>query len=138
MKRKIISFLLTVVSFFCFASCGGKAECKLLESQETRVVISVTQTDGKGTLLDCMEYLAERESSFTFEVVGGMVTKINGKANAADFSSCWMLYTTDGEMANTEWGVVEYDGKTLGSAIVGAESLLVETDELYIWVYQNF
>ncbi len=138
MKRKIISFLLTVISLFCFASCGGKVECRLLESQETRVVISVTQTDGKGTLLDCMEYLADEESSFTFEVVGGMVTQINGKANAADFSACWMLYTSDGEMANTEWGVVEYDGKTLGSAIVGAESLLVETDELYIWVYQNF
>jgi Ca2+-transporting ATPase len=66
------------------------------------------------------------------------VNEMNGKKNAADFSSCWMLFTSDAEMANTEWGTVEYEGETLGSAILGAESLVVEKGEIYLWVYQSF
>ena len=139
MKRKMISLLLMVITLICFMACGGgKVECSLAGVEETRVVILVEQTDGKGTLLDCMEYLAEKEETFAYKMVGGMLTEINGKANAADFSACWMLYTSDDEMSNTEWGVIEYEGATLGSAVVGAEVLLVEEGEIYVWIYQTF
>ena len=138
MKRKIFSLLLTVIALFCFACGGGKVQCSLVESGEERVVILVEETDGRGTLLNCMEVLAEENEGFTYSIVGGMLNEMNGKKNAADFSSCWMLFTSDAEMANTEWGTVEYEGETLGSAIVGAESLVVEKGEIYLWVYQSF
>ncbi len=138
MKRKIISLLLVVVALFFLASCwGGQVKCSLADVSETQVVIAVEETDENATLLNCMEYLATEEG-FVYEFVGGMLTSINGKANAADFSSCWMLYTSDAEMANTAWGTVEYNGETLGSAIVGAETLVVAEDEIYVWVYQSF
>ena len=137
MKRKILSLLLVLVAVFCFACGGGSAQCSIADVSETRVAILAEKTDGKATVLNCMEYLAEK-GEFTYEIVGGMVTSINGKANAADFSSCWMLYTSDAEMSNVAWGTVEYNGETLASAILGAETLIVEEGEFYVWVYQSF
>ena len=137
MKRKILSLLLVLVAVFCFACGGGNVQCSIADVSETRVVILAEETDGKATVLNCMEYLAEKEE-LTYEIVGGMVTSINGIANAADFSSCWMLYTSDAEMSNAAWGTVEYNGGTLGSAILGAETLIVEEGEFYVWVYQSF
>lgn len=141
MKRKIgylFTFMLVLLTAFCAFACnGGGASGKLASATETRIVIEVEETDGKATLLDVMNELQEEEK-ISFTVVSGMVTSINGKANTADFSGCWMLYTSDSEMANTEWGTVEYDGKTLGSAILGAESLTVVESGLYVWEYQSF
>ena len=68
----------------------------------------------------------------------GMITSINGIENPADFSSCWMLYTSDVENSNTAWGTVEYQGVKYGSAISGAETLKIKPDQLYIWVFQSF
>ena len=139
MKRKFLSILLVAVALFCLLSCGGgEVKCTLAEMSETRVVISVEETDGKGTLLSCMEYLGEENSSSTYDFSIGMLTAINGKSNDAVANQYWMLYTSDGEMANTAWGSVEYEGKTLGSAIIGAEVLIVKEGETYVWVYQSF
>ena len=143
MKRKINIFLalfLSIVSAICLFACGGKdksqLECTLVESTETRVVISVTNEGKNCTLLDCMEIL--KGEDFTYEVSSGMVTSINGVTNPADYSKCWMLYTSDAEMANTAWGTTEYDGETLGSAIVGADALEVLTGCIYVWEYRSF
>ena len=139
LKRKIVSLLLLLFTVFCLACCGGgKAECALVSSTQTRVVISVSETDGRATLLNCMENLCGKEESFSYKIVGGMVVEINGKANPADYSYCWMLYTSDKDMSNAEWGTMEYDGKTLSSAVVGAEALLVEAGEIYVWEYVKF
>ena len=143
MKRKIyllLTFLLTlVISVFAFASCNkeGEAKAEIVSKTETMVVIKVNETEGFATLLDAMEYL-KNEGELTFEISGGMVSSIEGKANPADWSACWMLYTSDAEMSNTEWGTVSYEGNTYGSAILGAEGLTVSAGEYYIWSYDTF
>ena len=138
-KGKIFSLFLVILSLFCFLSCGGKGEvtCALAEKTETRVVITVSEGANGGTVLDCMKLLQE-QGEISYQISGGMVTEINGKANAADFSGCWMLYTSDKEMSNAEWGTVEYNGETIASAILGAEALMVTKGEIYIWEYVIF
>ena len=91
------------------------------------------------TLLDVMEDLKE-EGTLTFEVANGMIASINGKANSATYNPCWMLYTSDDDPAvsNSAWGTYEYEGKTLASAALGADSLPVKSGEIYVWVYVTF
>ena len=146
MKRKTVSLLsliLSVVFALGAASCGlfdgdEKVIIASVERKEdTMVAIKVEKVEDNAMLIEVMEYLQE-ENTLAFEVSGGMVTSINGKANAADWSASWMLYTSDAEMANTAWGTYEYEGQTLGSAIVGAEALPVADGEIYIWSYQSF
>ena len=55
-----------------------------------------------------------------------------------DFSHCWMLYTSDGEMSNAAWGEIEYNGEKLGSAVLGADALPVLEGQVYVWYYQAF
>ena len=49
-----------------------------------------------------------------------------------------MLYTDDAENSNDAWGTVVYEGKTYASATLGAESLVIAEDCVYIWVYTKF
>jgi hypothetical protein len=107
------------------------------EEEITIVEINVLKLDGEYTLMQVMEK-AKEAGDLTFQTVGGMITSINGKANAADFSSCWMLYTSDEEMANAAWGTITVSDKTLGSAILGAEALTVLEGETYVWEYVTF
>lgn len=142
MKRKInviVTLLVSLVlSACCMLGCGkGKATAVVKESTATRVVIEVSEAEENATLLSVMEKL-QKDEKLTFTLSGTMVTGVNGKENATDFSSCWMLYTSDTEMSNTEWGTIEYDGKTLASAIVGADTLTVISGGVYIWEYQTF
>ncbi len=67
-----------------------------------------------------------------------MITRINDIANSASENKYWMLYTSDTANANDAWGTVEYKEKTYGSATLGAESLVIKEDCLYIWYYQSF
>ena len=143
MKRKmyaLFTLLLTVVMSVCMlVACDkeGSAKAEIVSRTDTMVVIKVNETEGFATLLDAMFYLQE-EGELTFELTGGMVSSIEGKANPADWSACWMLYTSDAEMSNTEWGTVSYEGNTYGSAILGAEGLTVSAGEYYIWSYDTF
>ncbi|MBQ9713792.1 MAG: DUF4430 domain-containing protein [Clostridia bacterium] len=124
---------------FCFAGCKkeGEANATVLSATDTRIVIRIDKTIGDAVLMDAMEELEEKDK-LSFTVSEGMITSLNGVENAADYSACWMLYTSDGEMANSAWGTLEYEGQTLGSAMVGAEDLIVSEGELYIWLYQTF
>jgi len=151
MKRKILAvcaFLLLPVCGSCSLFPFSQDASSLLQEQtsplavlekveEDAVAIRVKDVDGEPMLLDVMEYLQEKEN-FTFVVENGMLTSLNGKANTADFSRCWMLYTSDAELANSEWGTYTYEGVTLGSAIVGANMLPVVKDEVYVWYYASF
>ena len=143
MKRKIyvvLTFLLTLtISVLALVGCNqeGKAKAEIVSKNDTMVVIKVNETEGFATLLDAMNYLKDA-GELTFGISGGMVSSIEDKANPSDWSACWMLYTSDVELSNTEWGTIKYDGKTYGSAIVGAESLRVAVGELYIWSYDTF
>lgn len=144
--KRVVSFLLLVLLCFGISGCFFMPMTPDPESglvytivkTENRVEISVSDLGtSKWTLIDVMER-AKTDGDLTFEISGGMVTSIEGKANAVDFSACWMLYTSDAEMSNTEWGTITVGEKTLGSAIVGAEALPVVVGALYVWDYQTF
>ena len=84
-----------------------------------------------------MNQLAQ-QGELSCTISDGMITSINGIENPADFSSCWMLFTSDTENSNSGWGIIEYQGQEYGSAISGAEMLTIKADHLYIWVFQSF
>ena len=139
MKRKII----VILSFlFLFVLCGctpsGVSHAKYsVESTENVVVITVEEVKDAKFLMDIMEQ-AKADEKLAFEVSNGMITSLNGKANPADWSYCWILYTSDSSMASTEYGTYEYEGQILGSAVLGAETLPVVDGGIYVWVYQKF
>ena len=120
---------------------GCQKEPLVIKDSETCIVIKPTKASiGNNVdmmLIDYMNQLAQ-EGELTCTISNGMITSINGIENPADYSSCWMLYTSDAENANTAWGTVEYEGVEYGSAISGAEVLKIKADQLYIWVFQSF
>ena len=138
--KRLLCLLLTVLAVITLSCCGasnggGKTVATVTES-ENMVIITVEELDGTVTLLELMKDLREEgRLDFTADL-SGMVQSIGGKANAADWSACWMLYTSDEEMANSEWGTIEHGGATYGSAILGANALSVIAGEVYIWSYQ--
>ena len=140
--KKLLSLLLMVVAMFAFTCCGpsngvGKTVATVVK-EENVVVITVEELEGSCTLLALMEELQEDgKLSFTADLTG-MVQSMEGKENPADWSACWMLYTSDEELSNTEWGTIEYEGTMYASAIVGAEELSVAVGEYYIWAYVSF
>ena len=138
--KKFLCCLLAVV-LCCAALTGCKTEPLVIKDSETCIVLKITEeVVGDKTdmlLIDYMDQLAQ-EGKLSCKIENGMVTSINGIDNPADFSSCWMLYTSDTENANVAWGTVEYEGKEYGSAISGAETLVIKEGQLYIWVYKSF
>ena len=144
MKRtkKILSCLLAILILAgTMLLAGCKSELLVIKDSDTYIVIKTTQEAmGDKTdmlLIEYMETLKEK-GQLEFKVENGMITSINGIDNPADFSSCWMLYTSDEANANASWGTVEYEGKQYGSAVSGAETLKIKADQLYIWVYKSF
>jgi hypothetical protein len=140
--KKLLSLLLVVVSMLALACCGqSNGEAKTVATvtkEENTVVITVEELGGTATLLAVMEDLQE-EGKLTFSVnLSGMVQSIEGKENPADWSACWMLYASDEELTNTDWGTIEYGGVVYASAILGASALEVAAGETYIWSYQTF
>ena len=140
--KKTLSLALAILLLACtvlFTGC--KAEPLVIKDSDTCIMIKPTAQSMDGNtdmyLIDYMDKLAA-EGKLTCKIASGMITSINGIDNPADFSSCWMLYTSDAENANTAWGTVEYDGNEYGSAISGAETLKIKADQLYIWVFQSF
>lgn len=141
--QRILSLMLVMVILSCtlLLSACQKAEPLVIKDSDTYIVIKTTTEamDGKADMLlvEYMEQLKEK-GDLEFSVSNGMITSINGIDNPADYSSCWMLYTSDEENANASWGTVEYEGKEYGSAISGAETLKIKADQLYIWVFKSF
>jgi len=134
--------LLTILVLACAMLLPGcQSEPVVIKDSDTYIVIKPTQKelDGKTDLylIDYMNELAQR-GELACTIADGMITSINGIENPADFSSCWMLYTSDVENSNTAWGTIEYQGVEYGSAISGAETLKIKPDQLYIWVFQSF
>lgn len=131
MRKRFLVWFVTILSVFVF--CMAFSACD--EGKAEDVVITVENaTDGQ-TLLSYMESLQE-DGKITFTVQDGMMVKINGTSNK--MNAYWMLYTTDMGNADTSWGTYIYNGKTLGSAIYGAESLVIKNGETYVWTYQTF
>ena len=149
--QKSLSLLLTMVITCVLLLPGCQSDKLVIETPEANpetnlvitddhVIIKITQEALNGatdmTLMDYMETLKDN-GELEFAVSDGMVTSVNGIDNPVDYSSCWMLYTSDEDNANKAWGTVEYEGKEYGSAISGAETLVIKADQLYIWVYKS-
>ena len=138
---KLLTLLCVCVMAFTSLACGGGEKTFVIKESDTKVIINASNDFVKitetMTLVEYMNALKE-DGKLEFEISGGMVTSINGIENPADWSSCWMLYTNDSELSNAEWGVAEYNGETYGSAILGAETLIVKDGCSYIWLYQTF
>ena len=143
MLQRSVSFLLAVMvlaGMLLLSGCIQK-EPLVIKDSDTYIVIKTTQEAmGDQTDMLLIDYMAKlkEKGQLEFEIVNGMITSINGIENPADYSSCWMLYTSDEELSNSAWGTVEYEGKQYGSAISGAETLQIKADQLYIWVYKSF
>ena len=132
MKSKI-NFFFTCLLAVLFTAIG-LVSCK--DEGTFPVVIRVEEpVSAQTTLLDYMQGLQE-EGELTFSVENGLVTTLNGRKNAGN--SYWMLYTSDSANANEQWGVYEHEGQQLGSALFGAETLIIAQGEVYVWVYQSF
>lgn len=136
--KKFLTLLATFCAIIacCFvAACGEKTPIK---ADENTVIITASDSsfdfDGK-TLKNYMDYLQDNKQ-FTYSINNGMITTINGKSNTTN--SYWMLYTSDSENANQQWGTFEYEGTIYGSAILGADVLIVKEGCIYIWAYQTF
>ena len=137
--KKALSVLLVVVILAGLSAC--KNEKLVIKDSDTYIVVKTTAQAMDGatdmTLMDYMTKLKEK-GDLEFTISDGMITSINNIDNPADFSSCWMLYTSDADNANASWGTIEYEGKEYGSAISGAETLKIKPDQLYIWVFKSF
>lgn len=143
MKKRMVGLLgllaVATLSIVLCAACISEKEPLVLKESDTFIVVKAESVGENETLANYMQKLKERgEAVVDFDIENGMVKSINGKANAADWSSCWMLYTSDTDYANDTWGTAEYENKLYGSAILGAESLKVKAGEIYIWVFQTF
>ena len=150
--EKVLSLVLVLASMSCTLLLSACQQDKLvIETPETDpatnlvitddlIIIKITQEALAGatdmTLMDYMSKLKEK-GELEYSISDGMITSINGIDNPVDYSSCWMLYTSDADNANAAWGTVEYEGKEYGSAISGAETLKIKPDQLYIWVFKS-
>ena len=140
--KKILACLLAVVTLMSVLLLTGcKSEPLVIKESDTCIVLKVTEESIGGNtdmvLIDYMDGLV-KSGKMTCTIQDGMVTSINGIDNPADYSSCWMLYTSDEENANAAWGTVDFEGKQYGSAISGAETLKIKPGQLYIWVFKPF
>ena len=145
MKKTTTKRMLCLLSVLLLACSllltGCKSEPLVIKDSDTFIVLKVTQKDLESlegeNLIDYMDALAEG-GQLACTIEDGMITSINGIYNPADFSSCWMLYTSDPDNSSQAWGSVEYEGVEYGSAISGAEVLKLKVDTVYIWVFQSF
>ena len=141
MKKIFSAILALIISIVMFSLLGCGENNLVIKETDTYIVITASneqmQIYSDTTLVDYMNSLKE-DGELSFEIKNGMVNSVNGIENPLDYSSCWMLYTSDTENSNSVWGTIEYKGNTYGSAVLGAESLIIKDGYLYIWVYQTF
>ena len=137
MKKKVVSLVSLVSAVLALFSLVALAGCKKspVTADENTVVIRATAEQDGMTLLAVMEEL-QTAGELSFTVSDGMIVELNGTKQTA--SSYWMLYTSDEESANEQWGTFEYEGEVLGSAVSGAGELIVKEGCLYIWAFENF
>ena len=135
MKRfkVIISVMMAAFALCClFAAChddDGTVEPVVITASDESFVYE------DKTLLDYMNYL-QGKNELAFTVNDGMVTSINGISNTSN--SYWMLYTSDTDNANSDWGTYNDGGAIYGSATLGAAALVIKENCIYAWVYQTF
>ena len=136
MKKKVVSLVSLISAVLALFSLVALAGCHTSSvTADVDVVIRATAEQDGMTLLAVMEEL-QAGSGWSFTVSHGMFVELNGTKQTP--SSYWMLYTSDEESANEQWGTFEYEGEVLGSAVSGAGELIVKEGCLYIWAFENF
>lgn len=141
-KKITISLVLLMVLTLSFSFIACKQEPPLvIKESDTYFVINVSSSQMElkddTTLIEYMDSL-KQNGLLNFETSGGMIVSINGIENPSDWSSCWMLYTSDTDFSNESWGKINYNGTTYGSAMFGAETLVIKEGCIYIWVFKAF
>ncbi|MBR6737259.1 MAG: hypothetical protein IKL82_02715 [Clostridia bacterium] len=132
--KKLLILTLAVLLAFSLIACK-KAPIVIKES-DSYVVINVQKVEDNVSLASYMNSLEEYSNMFVIE--NGMVMAINGLYNdTVSWTACWMLYTDDVDNSDTAYSI-EYKDKVYGSALYGAESLIVKNGCTYIWIYQTF
>ncbi|MBP3313318.1 MAG: hypothetical protein J6K84_01510 [Oscillospiraceae bacterium] len=134
MKKTALILIFALMLTLC--ACGKNPAPIAVTATDTIVAIAVPQGES-GSLLSYMEKL-QKEGQLSFTMSGTLLTEMNGTKNTADFSSCWMLYTDDGEFSDASYGTATFEGKTYASALLGAEALQLKEGCTYLWVYQSF
>lgn len=107
-----------------------------LVKADGKVIITITKNNHTKNvkLMEIMERL-QLEGKFSYQISDGMVTQIDDVANTS--SSYWMLYTDHETFSNTEWGTLEYNGKTYASAMFGADTMPATNGVTYVWSYET-
>lgn len=132
--KKFLALFVTLLLAITMAGC--KKPPLVISESDTYVIINVQNAEENQSLASYMASLEDYKDMFTIE--DGMVISINGISNALDWSACWMLYTNDEALSDTGWGTAQYNGEIFGSALYGAERLIVKNGKSYIWIYQTF
>ena len=112
--KRLLSLVTVLILACSMLLTGCKSEPLVIKDSDTYIVIKTTKEAMDGNegmlLIDYMNQLSQK-GELACTISNGMITSINGIENPADFSSCWMLYTSDAENSNAAWGTVEYQGK---------------------------
>lgn len=133
MKKKVVSLVSLVLAALALLALAGCHKSPV--TADVDVVIRATAEQDGMTLLSVMEEL-QAAGELTFTVSDGMVVELNGTKQTP--SNYWILYTSDKENANEQWGTFEYEGEVLGFAVLGVGELAVKEGCLYIWAFENF
>jgi hypothetical protein len=133
----VIALVMAMIFSSCIIGCnnGGEVTASIVFFEEKMLVIKVEKTDAFATLMDTMKELKDSDK-ITYNENMGMITAINEVDAPEGYS--WFLYTSDKDFSNTEWGTVSYNGQTYGSAVLGASTLIVNENEIYIWSLEKW
>ena len=151
--KRIKIFLVSCILFaLCLAglsACnkGGETTAKLEFSSAEQIVMSIEETDGKANAFDALKSLRNQDLisfDYTESTYGAYITSINGVAEQIIESTpnsskgySWTLYTSDMKYAYEE-GAITYGETVCGKSSLGASSLVVKKDAIYIWVYEYY
>lgn len=138
MKKRILALVLAVALIFALASCGGSSEgtVTLVIGTETptEFEVDVTDVDASKGLIGVLEYL-KGEGKLDFGITGTYLDYVGEIKNDAATGTYIYIYTSVAADADvSEYATtVEYGGKTLTSAGVGAyEMTLSDGAVIYI------
>lgn len=146
---KLLALTISIVLLTCFVACnnGGETKVKLVSSTDTQIVMQVEETDGNANALNALKSIRNQDLiSFDYldSTYGAYITSISGKAEQIIESTLtsskgysWALYTSDIDNAYLE-ETITVDGVVCGKAAMGASSLIVKKDALYVWVYEYY
>ncbi len=140
-KKKILAFVITVaLALFALASCDtGGSTPQVNEGDTLTVVVAgevtveytvqldkITGTNGLVSVLDYLESI----DAIDYEMDGTMLSKVGELENDATAGEWIYVYTTvEDDIDVSQYAMtVEYDGKSITSAGVGAADLTIEKD----------